>query len=399
METTDMAQEPDWPKENDTSASGSGNSSPQPSGNNPPPQSTAGGPASSAGGNSPAPTGTNPSPNAGGSGGNSPPTTGGGNPPSGGGESGMIIGAGGVLQPLVEVVNQAVTETSSELQQVGEKSGLGGMTGELIDVVESTGLGSIGAAAGPDGNSNLVTDVVKAPGDVLNGDTEGVIANVSNDLADILTQSFELKDEAVLDGSDPLNVVPGLIESVGSGLQTLPIVSIGGGNGLVGGSAGDLTHSPSGHLIDVGLGPTSANGLSLNVLSTPGSGAGPALGVSVLDVGSNGPNLLDLHLLGGELPLTGGLGNGGLLGNLLPQPGGEGGGLLGGVIDVPGLGGFGADGLVGGVLDTLTPSSGGGAPLPALPQAGIVGEIVAEVAFALDLGDTEHNHGLLGLVA
>jgi hypothetical protein len=338
-----------------------------------------------------------------------------------GGESAAVIGAGGVLQPVVDVVNDAVAETNAELQQLGDKLGAGELTGKLTNVVEAAGPGNLGAPAGPDGHSNLITDLALAPSSILNGNASDAVAAISNDLTDVLSGTFELKDEALLDGNDPLNVVPGLVEDVGNGLQTLPILTVDGGD-LLGGSIGDLTNSSSGHLIDIGLGPMTEDGLALNLLSTPGSGTGPALGVSVLDVGPEGPNLLSLNLLGGETSLLDGagslpggilpqLGGGGLIGellggsatagivgNILPQTGGEGGGLLGSVIDIPSLGGLGSDGLAGQVLDTVTATAcGDGAALPELPAVAIVGEAIAQVALALDVGDHNQNNGLLGL--
>ncbi len=127
-------------------------------------------------------------------------------------------------------------------------------------------------------------------------------------------------------GTGALGPVTGLLGNVLHDVQTLPLLSINGGNnagdgGLLGGLLGDLNHSNTGHLADIDIGPSQSNGNAINLLAAPTSGDHHTIEVNAVDVGQNGPHLLDLGALTGSngisVPSLGGTGTDGLTGNLL----------------------------------------------------------------------------------
>lgn len=277
-----------------------------------------------------------------------------------------LAGPEGGAQPVFDATNTAITELHAQMFNLADDIGIPEIMKQVLNTGATVGLGTTGIVpAGEDGHTNLITDVVNTPSTLLNEGLDGVIAHLGSDLSDTLQSAGGLITE-VLHGSDPLNVVSDLIDGVGAGLQSLPILNVdsGGllGGGLLNGVVGDVTGSSSGHLIDIDLGPATSNGLGLDLLATPD--ATHSASINVLDVGPNGPHLLDLGVLTGDglLDLGGsgdsgvsGLGNllggTGLLGGLPGGAGSEGGPLAGaGIIDIPGLGGAGADGLTGNLL-------------------------------------------------
>ncbi len=287
-----------------------------------------------------------------------------------------LAGEEGGAQPVFDAANSAIRELHIQMLDLGEDVGIPQIMREIKEVGTTVGLQHIGTTSpADDGHSNLVTDIVNLPNTLLHGGLDNVITEIGGDLNDILVSVGGLVNE-VLNGSDPLNPISGLIDHLGLDLQTLPLLNINGGDsadgggllgglggGLLNGVVGDLTGSSSGHLIDIDLGPANNNGLGLDLLATPD--ATHSASINVLDVGPNGPHLLDLGVLtnGGLLDLggsgdagTGGvagnlLGGTGLLGGLLGGAGSEGGLLAGaGIIDIPGLGGADADGLTGNLL-------------------------------------------------
>ncbi len=132
--------------------------------------------------------------------------------------------------------------------------------------------------------------------------------------------------------SDPLNPVPELIEGIGRDVSSTPLLTIGdGGNGIIDGTVGDISHSPSGHLIDVDVGPPSdQSGVVFDLLSTGSAGPDHYAELNAIDVGPKGPTLANLDLLGqgapGEgldlLPHVLAAGGNGLVGDLLQLPSG-----------------------------------------------------------------------------
>ncbi len=253
-----------------------------------------------------------------------------------------LAGDNGGAQPVFDATNVLIKDVHAEIEALSYQSGLPYILHAVTNLGETVGLGTTGAVppAIDDGHTNLVTDVVNAPSTLLNGGLDDVIAHVGGDLGDTLDAAVGVVG-ALLNGNDPLNPIPELVNGLTSSLQNLPLLNVdsGDGGGLLGGLGGglltgvvgDLTGSSSGHLIDVDLGPETSNGLGLDLLATP-DGTHSA-SVNVIDVGPNGPQLLDLGVLTGSgiinVPSLGGSGTDGLTGNLL-GPDGLVGGLIGG---------------------------------------------------------------------
>lgn len=232
-----------------------------------------------------------------------------------------LAGQDAVTQPILNVANSAILDVHNVLESLSDQTGTAEIVHGVTNLGETIGLGKLGAEPGAGGNSNLLTDVLNLPGDALNGDLGSSIDHIGTDLSNVVDATAGVGN-AVLNGSDPLNPIPELITSLGSDLQSTPLLTVGGtgagGDGLLNGNAGDLSHSSSGHLIDVGVdgvGTPLGDGVALDLLSTP-DGASSPIDVSAIDVGPNGPQLIDLTLngdsgLGGgsQDGLPGGLGN------------------------------------------------------------------------------------------
>jgi len=302
-----------------------------------------------------------------------------------------LVGHDGVLQPVLSAVNGAVNDVNSGiLNPVGQATGLGDAVHDVTGLAGTVGLGEIGVPTpASDGHTNLLTDVLNAPGTLLDGGGLGtVLTEVGSDLNDIVHSVDGLVGSltgdnglvgsllgdtgvvgsvlgdtglgSLLGGTGTTNPVTGIVQTVdgvvgsllgdtgvgsvlggGTGvlgpvtgllgnalhdLQTLPLLSINGGNnagdgGLLGGLLGDLNHSSTGHLADIDVGPSQPNGNAINLLAAPTSGDHHTIEVNAVDVGQNGPHLLDLGALTGSnglsLPSLGGTGADGLAGNLL----------------------------------------------------------------------------------
>jgi hypothetical protein len=259
-----------------------------------------------------------------------------------------IAGSGTPLQPLFEGVNSLIRDFHSDLRNAGAEAGLFETVHGVTTLGDIIGVGNIGATSAGGGNHNLVTDILNAPGDVLNGDLGGVINNIGSDLTNIF-DSVNHVANSVIFGVDPSNPIPGILEGVLEDIHHVPLLTVNGGNnaddgGLLGGIVGDLTHSSTGHLIDADIGPEQNNGQAIDLLSAPTSGQHHTIEVNAVDVGANGPHLADLGLLTGTsglalpslftVPALGGAGTDGLAGNLLGGSGTGGlvGNLLGGTI-------------------------------------------------------------------
>jgi hypothetical protein len=286
-----------------------------------------------------------------------------------------LAGPEGGAQPVFDATNVLVKDVHYELEILSYKIGAPDLIHSITNLGETTGLGNLGVVAdAADDHTNLLTDMVNTPSTLLNGGIDDVLAQVSGDLGDTLHAVTGVVSNLVR-GGDALNPLPEIIDGLGANLQNLPILSINGGDnvdsggllgglggGLLNGTVGDLAGSSSGHLIDIDAGPANSNGLGLDLLATP-DGTHSA-SVNAIDVGPNGPHLLDLGLLTGDGLLDlGGSGEAGAsglgnlldgtesLGGLLGGAGSKGGPLAGaGIIDIPGLGGAGADGLTGSLL-------------------------------------------------
>ncbi|MCC8943534.1 hypothetical protein H8A97_00055 [Bradyrhizobium sp. Arg62] len=332
-----------------------------------------------------------------------------------GGDGGLnLAGNDGTLQPVFTAVNGAVNDVNADvLDPVGQATGQGDLLHDVTGLAGTIGLGEIGVPTpATDGHTNLLTDVLNAPGTLLGGGGLGtVLSEVGSDLDDIVhsvdgvvgsltgdnglvssllgdtglgsllggagttnpvTRVVQTVDDMVgsllgdtgvgsllgagtgalapvtdvvhaadgvvgsllgdtgvgslLGGTDALSPVTGLLGNVLHDAQTLPLLSINGGNnasdgGLLSGLLGDLNHSNTGHLADIDVGPTQPNGNAINLLAAPTSGDHHTVEVNAVDVGQSGPHLLDIGALTGtnglNIPSLGGTGADGLAGNLL----------------------------------------------------------------------------------
>lgn len=271
----------------------------------------------------------------------------------------QLAGEGALLQPVLDTANAAVAELHAEIVGLGSELGLGQTAADITKFGESLGPVALGATPASDGHTNLVTDLLNLPSDVLAGNIGDSVSHLSADLTQGLSHLFVVKDDLIFGTTDPTNPVPELLASVGHDLQSLPILDIGNGNGgLLDGVVGHLVDSSSHHLIDVDVGPAGPDGLPLNVLASPQAGDSHTLEVNAIDVAPGGPVLADLGVLtGGQLlDLPGGSGADALVGDLL---GAVGGGAPADLLAVTGSAESGADlpaidvahGLLGGLTD------------------------------------------------
>ena len=228
------------------------------------------------------------------------------------------------LQPVFDATNVLVKDIHFQLETLSHQTGTSDIVHAITGLGEAVGLGNTGVLPpAADGHTNLLTDVVNLPGTLLDGGVGDAVSQIGGDLGDTIHATTGLVN-AVLNGNDPVNPVPELINSLGSDLQNIPLLTVNGGNnagngGLLGGIAGDLNGSSSGHLIDVDAGPHDPNGLGLDILAAPGTG-GHTAEINAVDVGPNGPQLVDLGVLTGDtinIPSLNGAGTDGLVGNVL----------------------------------------------------------------------------------
>lgn len=308
-----------------------------------------------------------------------------------------LAGDGAVLQPVFDTVNGAVDDVT----------GSSGLVQGVVDVAHTAGVGTIGITPAADGHSNLLTDVLNLPGNILGGDLNGGLSHITSDLTDTVNATTGLVGDVLgvtglptdsllggdsgkligdvvnlpntaldggiqqtvgdltgtvsgltgtadgLGGNGLLQPVTHLVDSAGSDLQSNSVLGIGGDGatgGILSGSAGDIGGSSSGDAAHASIGPESDDGLGVGVLSS--SDSSHTADINALDVGSDGPQIADLSVLSGadglNAPALSGLGLGDLTG-------GESSGLL--TIN----GGNNADngGVVGGVVGDLNGSSSG----------------------------------------
>lgn len=307
-----------------------------------------------------------------------------------------VAGAHAPLQPVLGAANTLVNDVNQELGTLGHTVGLSQITDAATGLLNTVGLGDIGGAPAADGHTNLVTDVLNAPGSILDGGLMDSVSHIGADLSDTINAVSSLKDSAIF-GSDPSNPVSDLVSGIGHDLQSTPLLTLNGGNnasdgGLLGGGVGSLNGSSSGHLVDVDAGPQQDNGLNLNLLNEPGTGSQHTAEVHAVDVGPTGPQLLDLGLLtGGNGVLSDGGGvlsgvTGALSGGESPLSGAT--GLLSD-LHIPTLGGTGADGLAGNLLGGSNILSGNSTSAPVTAPV--------DVDAGHDLGSLIADHGALDL--
>lgn len=252
-----------------------------------------------------------------------------------------LAGPEGAVQPVLDATNALIKDFhGNALEAASHEIGASDLVHQVTNTGETIGLGEIGVLtpSPTDGHTNLVTDLLNAPGTLLGGGGLGtVVSQVGADLTDVVHAADGIVS-SLLNTPDGLNIVPTLVQTVGHDLQSLPLLSVNGDGtggsdgGLLDGLLGNLHGSDTGHLVDVNVGPEQPNGQSIDVLAAPTTGDHHTIDVSAVDVGQNGPHLLDLNALTGSdglnLPGLSGTGTDGLAGNLLGNL--NLGGLLGG---------------------------------------------------------------------
>ncbi|QOZ31807.1 hypothetical protein XH92_08920 [Bradyrhizobium sp. CCBAU 53421] len=244
-----------------------------------------------------------------------------------------LAGQDGLLQPVLNAVNAAASDTSGLLTTIGHEAGLDNAVHAVTNLAGTAGLGQLGATPAADGHSNLLTDLLNTPSEVLAGHTPDVVTHLGADLTDTVHAVDAVPSDlltGVVNGKDDAtNPVDNLIQSLGHDLQSLPLATVNGGNnagdgGLLGGIVGSLGNPNSGHLVTLDVGPDQPNGQVIDILAAPTSGDHHTVEVNAVDVGASGPHLLDLGALTGSSPLSiaslGGTGTDGLVGNLLGGP-------------------------------------------------------------------------------
>jgi hypothetical protein len=220
---------------------------------------------------------------------------------------------GPILDPAGEVADNIVNDF--HVLMVGAARQLGEPAASSI-----LALTKFGNAAGfgnldEDQSGHLVSAILAAPNAALDGNTANAICNIADEIGDTTNAAGTFVNHVVdaVNLSDPLNT--GLIRDVAGDLGNGPLldtdlINVSGeplleavvNSGLSQQGAlidldldGDGNPSGSHHLIDLDLGPQGGNEIAtLNVLSrTEGSHTAEA---NVIDVGSDGPRLLDADL-------------------------------------------------------------------------------------------------------
>ena len=233
----------------------------------------------------------------------------------------------GFFQPVVNLANGAGDEVNGLVDSVAHKLDVPFLGHAITDVTDAVGLGAIGEA-GAGGQSNLLTDVVSLPNEVLHGnDPINAVGNIVDDVGDVV-------------GNGHLNNIVEAIHQDG----TFPLI-----NASV---DGDDQSGGSKHLVDADVGPQQNDGLIANVLAPSDDGSHHAVEANVVQVGSDGPQLVNADLLNSgdhfQFPNLGGQGADGLIG-ALAGGGGQNGGHAGdasggasldlnGLLDIAGVG-------------------------------------------------------------
>jgi hypothetical protein len=302
-----------------------------------------------------------------------------------------LTGTGALLQPIFDAANGVASDVT----------GSSGLLHGLVDVADTLGVGTIGATPSADGHSNLITDLVNFPGDVIGGNLNAGLSHIGSDLSDTASAATGMAGDvlggntgglvsgAVADVSGLSHPATDLIGSAGNDLQTAPLASLDGGGlltgsvsnpaaspsgdviqvdsslvgtnspnglltvnggnnagdgGVAGAGIGDLNGSSSGHLIDLAAGPHGDHDSSVGVL-TAQPNSGQTATASAVDVAPGGPQLVDA--------------------GVLTDPG---------ALNIASLNGAGTDSLAGNLLSGSTAETGAGALQPT-PVATNLGEV------------------------
>ena len=224
---------------------------------------------------------------------------------------GTVLPGIGTLSPVSSLVGGAGNGLEAAPLAVvngGNNANDGGLLGGTVGELNGSSSGHlVNADVGPQGNGTGVDILDKAtPAD----------HTLAVNAVDTGPNGPELADLGVATGANGTTVptVPGLS---GLGLQNLTpsgaLATLDGGNnandgGIAGATVGNLNGSSDGHLINADAGAP-GNGTGVDLLDTP-TPAGHAVNVNAVDVGPDGPQLLDAGVLTGDtgVPALNGLG-------------------------------------------------------------------------------------------
>ncbi|GJE54289.1 MULTISPECIES: hypothetical protein [Methylobacterium] len=271
----------------------------------------------------------------------------------GGPLGGDLLGPDGTLQPVGDIANGLIDGIHANIENLGHDIPILNVPlHEVINLGTTVGLGALGEG------SNLVTDVVNLPGDILSGNGPAGIGQVVADVGHVADAAGAVVGSVpgVIDGllsggvgsGTPLDGVLGGLTGGGDGVLApvtgvldgvtggnggspldgvlAPVLSTvggvtGGGNpltGILGGltGGGEGTHP----LIDVAAGPTTAAPVANVGIFTPPADPAHTVQVGAIGVGADQPGLLGAGLLSGDgiaFPATGGGGGDALVGHVL----------------------------------------------------------------------------------
>jgi hypothetical protein len=318
-----------------------------------------------------------------------------------------LAGTGALLQPIFDTANGVASDVT----------GSTGLLHGLVDTADTVGVGAIGAVPSADGHSNLITDLVNFPGDIIGGNLNAGLSHIGADLSDTANAATGMVGDVLGGNTGGLvsSAVSGasgpatdLIGSAGNDLQTTPLASLDGGGlltgsvsnpaasssgdivqvdsslvgtnspnglltvnggnnagdgGVAGAGIGDLNGSSSGHLVDLAAGPHSDHDSSVGVL-TAQPDSGHTATASAVDVGPGGPQLANAGVLTDA-----------------------------GALNIASLNGTGTDSLAGNPLGISTAETGAGTlqPTPVATNLGEVHDVVA-VPITQDHGILDVNH-------
>ncbi|MGY4475948.1 hypothetical protein [Bradyrhizobium sp. USDA 3364] len=235
--------------------------------------------------------------------------------------------SGGTLQPVPDTAGTAVGGMHSAADLLSQATALPDALHGVTNLGQALNLGSISASGTGGGHANLGADIVDVPGQLLAGNLGETIAHLGADISDVVHAVSGLANTVVSEIDGLLSPVSGLVNQLshgvlGNGLLGNGLLNPGGDAANGGGLLGGLTGGSSGsHGAGVTIGPLQSSGATLDILAAPTSGDHHAADINAVDTGQSGPHLLDLGALTGthglNIPNLGGVGADGLAGNLL----------------------------------------------------------------------------------
>jgi hypothetical protein len=223
---------------------------------------------------------------------------------------------GAVLGSLTSVGSNLVEDLQAALEGTVSSAGntANGILQAVADVGDTIGLGN------EDGSSSLLSAILGLPGAALDGNAAQGIDDVNGEAGNTLGAAGGVANAIAGAVADPLDAVPGgdagglvhdITGSIGSGplLDTSLLDPEGDGSSLINAqvnpgasqngaliqldAAGDGLTSQSNNLVDAGAGPRDLHQGSVKLLDpAPGHNQGTAE-LNVLNVGQDGPKLVD----------------------------------------------------------------------------------------------------------